>query len=393
MSSAIKVEGAFRRSGVTCALAFGIALSGCAPQIAQAPFPSRPDTVQPGDLLGPFDGQVLDAATQKPIPGATVYAGWGFEIGSGLSAPAGGASESVETDSDGRYHLPRLTDVPRGRTRVARVVVIIYKSGFVAWRSDRRFEDLSVRHDFSQTDNLAKLDRFPPGLSHSRHVRFAGGSGALKRALAGEVVEASLEESAGPARAAAASGPPLDASVLLSVDELKAVTGYTGAFTLEKLTDLPSTPTYGSQHFRAVGKPESFDAAIRVWKLPTEAGADRRYEALLREVPNVEERDETAGHIGDRELRGHDGKILAAATEDRDRHLVLELTCGVDLCRDLDQTEALLKRILSRTDRLSRPAGEKPEESPPEAAPEKSTPPPAEENPFQLTPPELKTPK
>ncbi|HEY7957118.1 MAG TPA: carboxypeptidase-like regulatory domain-containing protein [Polyangia bacterium] len=388
MSSAIKVAGP-----LLLAFWLGAGLVACAPQVAEAPFPRRPDTVEPGDLLGPFDGQVVDAATGKPIPDATVYAAWGYSVGRDLSAPAGGASESVQTDSDGRYHLPRLSDVPSGRFRIARVAIVIYKSGFIAWRSDRRFEDLSVRHDFSQTENLAKLDRFAPGLSHARHVRFVGGSGALKRALAGEVVEASLELSAGPAGQAAEAGPPLDASVLLSIDELKAVTGYAGTFTLERLTDLPSTATYGSHHFRAVGKPESFDAAIRVWKLKTEDQADRRYDSLLREVPNAESLDQVSGHPGDRALRGHDGKILAAATEDRGRHLVLELTCGVDLCRDLDQAEALLRRILARADRLDHPEAARPAsgtEPSPEKPTEETKTPPAEDNQFQLTPPELK---
>jgi hypothetical protein len=110
-------------------------------------------------------------------------------------------------------------------------------------------------------------------------------------------------------------------------------------------------------------------------------------------VPNVESLDEVAGHPGDRALRGHDGKILAAATEDRGRRLVLELTCGVDLCRDVDQAEALLRRILARADRLGHPEAAPPA-SGTEGAPEKPTEapktPPAEDNQFQLTPPELK---
>ena len=55
------------------------------------------------------------------------------------------------------------------------------------------------------------------------------------------------------------AGPPLDATPLLSVDELRAATQYAGELTTEKLTDLPTTPTYDSVHFKATGKPETFD--------------------------------------------------------------------------------------------------------------------------------------
>src|SRR3954468_10251066 len=57
----------------TLLLIFGAGLwAGCAPAIAEAPFPSRADTVMPGNLLGPFDGRVVDAANGKPIAGAIV---------------------------------------------------------------------------------------------------------------------------------------------------------------------------------------------------------------------------------------------------------------------------------------------------------------------------------
>jgi hypothetical protein len=365
-------------------------LAGCAGPVATAPFPARNDTSYPGDLLGAFDGRVVDAASGKPLPSAVVFASWGFETGRGLTAPAGAASVSTETDSDGRYEIPRLQHLPGGRTRVTSFTLIIYKRGYVVWRSDRRFEDLAPRHDFSQHLNVARLDRVPANLSHVEHVRFAGGGGVLRRAMAGELVEASLELSGGGAgisRGAAPEGPLLDAGPLLSLDELRAATGYAGEFTLEKLGDLPTTATYDSRHFRASGKPESFDAAIRVWKLPQASQLDARYQQLLREVPHAEPRDE----LGDRSLRGFDGKILAAATEDRARGVVIELTCGVDLCRDVEQAVALLKRVLPRADRLGQPAQEAPPEAAPEApAPTEKEKPREEENPFRLKPPELK---
>jgi hypothetical protein len=390
-SSDIKVTRAAVRTAVSAAvLATYIVATGCAAQVAQAPFSARNDTVAPGDLLGPFDGRVVDAASGKPISGAVVFGSWGFEVGHGLTAPSGASSVTTETDSDGRYVLPRLEKLPGSRSRVQRFTLVIYKRGFVAYRSDRRFDDGSVRHDFSQHLNLARLDPAQPSLSHVKHVLFAGGGAPIRRAMAGEIVQASLEASglggnAPPPGAAVAA--PLDASPLLSIDELKAVTGFAGDFTLGKLADLPSSPTYDSRHFRAVGKPESYDAALRVWKLPTAEAADAEYARLLKTVPHAAEKNE----LGDRSLRGYDGRILAAAAEDRARGVVIELTCGVDQCRDGEQAVALLKRVFARADKLVRAPEEKAapaaEEKTEEKTEEKSESP--STNPFQLKQPEL----
>jgi hypothetical protein len=371
---------------LSAALATGAA--GCAAPLGEAPFPLRPDTPLPGDLRGPFDGRVVDAATGRPIPGALVWAAWGFEVGRGLAGPAGSVSDGVETDSDGRYWIAPLRAWPGRRTRLASFTLIVYKPGYVAYRSDRRFDDLGVRHDFVQSGNLARLERFAAGLSHVRHVRFVGGGGALRRALAGEAVQASLELSgAAPTERAAAAtpgAPLLDASGLLSEDELRAVTRFEGPLATERLGDLPQTPSYDSKHFRAEGKPESFDAAIRIWKLAPEA-AEARYGTLLKEVPHAEPKDE----LGDRSLRGYDGRILAAAVLDREHGLAIELTCGVDLCRDAAQAVSLLRRVLGRAQRIGQAATTAPPPAPEPETPAPTEKPPAEENPFQLRPPEL----
>lgn len=372
---------------------------GCAPLLAEAPFSARPDTVEPGDLAGPFDGRVVDAATGHPVAGAIVFASWGLEVGRGLQAPAGAVTATVETDSDGRYLVDRLNSWPGRRTRVERFTLLVYKRGYVGYRSDRRFDDLGLRRDFSQKDNAVKLERYPSGLSHVKHVRFLGGGGALRTALSGEYTQASLEL-AGQAPKPDAPTPEralLDVSRLLSDDELRAVTGYGGKFTIDRLEDVPQSANYDSKHFRAEGKPESFDAAIRVWRLPTAQAADVRWRALAMEVPHAEE-----GHeLGDASLRGWDGRILAGATEKRELGLVIELTCGVDLCRDAAQAMALLRRVLARAERLdasAKPEGrelfEKPQrlETPSneEPSPEEPAGRPKQENPFQLRPPELR---
>src|SRR5438477_262232 len=87
----MKISRVFREIK-TLAVAMAM-LDACAAPVAQAPFPARPDTVEPGELTGPFDGQVKDSATGRPVAGATVAASWGFEIGRGLTGPAAAATQ------------------------------------------------------------------------------------------------------------------------------------------------------------------------------------------------------------------------------------------------------------------------------------------------------------
>jgi hypothetical protein len=374
---------------------------GCAPVVAEASFAARSDTVEPGDLLGPFSGQVLDVISSKPIPDAIVQGSWSFELGRGLTAPAGAQVATVVTDKEGLYRIERLREVPSAQARVVSFTLIIYKRGYVAYRSDRVFEPDRARTDFYQTRNVVRLERMTPSVSRVKHVRFVGGAGELKRALGSEIVEASLELTAGPPRPrvqTASAGPPLDISVLISVDELRAVTGFNGAFAIEKLGDYPTSESYDSRHFRAVNRSQTYDAAIRVWKLPPTA-ADARYLKLMSEIPHAEEKDE----MGDRSLRGYDdivegdkkGRIVAVAAEDRARGVVIELTCGLDQCRDADQAAALLRRVLARDDRLgSEPAAGKPVEgAPPESALPESKSPPEEKPPASKEPSEQPAPE
>ena len=63
-------------------------LSACGPVVENAPFSARPDTLRPGDLLGPFDGLVVDSETDRPLAGAAVSGAWAFERGIGLQGTA-----------------------------------------------------------------------------------------------------------------------------------------------------------------------------------------------------------------------------------------------------------------------------------------------------------------
>jgi hypothetical protein len=336
-------------------------VGGCAPIVDRASFPDRPDSLRPGDLLGPFDGLVLDSETERPVGGATVAASWAFERGIGLTGPLGAREVVVETGADGRYRIPALDELPSGgSTRIRRFTLIVYHRGHVGWRSDRRFPEGRARRDFSQRGNRVRLDKWQPALLHHRHLVFLGGGDAVRAAAAWEVQPASLELEGGapgaPGAPVQAAGPKtLNAAPLLSEDEVRGVTGYAGKFEVGKLTDLASTEFYDSRHFKAAGKPESFDVALRVWLLGA-AGAEAQYRKLLGELPGAKAADE----IGDASLRAKTGDVAGLAFLLRDRGAVVSVTCGVSQCPDPEMILRLGKLVESHLGELPAVPGAEP---------------------------------
>jgi hypothetical protein len=329
-----------------------ILVGGCGPIVERAPFSYRPDTMTPGDLLGPFEGTVVDGDTDRPLSGAVVAASWAFERGTGLEGPAGSEEVVTETGADGRYHVPVLTKLPSGLSmRVRRFSLIVYARGYVGWRSDRRFPDGRIRRDFSQRGNRVRLEKWRDTLYHHKHLVFLGGGSAIQAASQWELQPAALElEGVRPTRAAAltepgaeavaAGPPPLNVVPLLNEDELRGVTGYAGAFIAGKLTDLPTTEFYDSRHFKAEGRPESYDVGLRVWRLGP-AGADAQYRKLLTQLPGAEARDE----IGDASLRARTGDVFGLAFLSRERGIVVSLSCGANQCTEASQLLRLAKLI------------------------------------------------
>jgi hypothetical protein len=342
-------------------------IAGCAPIVERAPFGDRPDSLRPGDLLGPFDGQVLDSESDRPVGGATVAASWAFERGVGLVGPAGAREVVVETGADGRYRIPSLSPLPTGAsTRVRRFTLLVYHRGHVGWRSDRRFPGGAARHDFAQHGNRIRLDKWQPGFSHHQHLVFLGGGDAIRTAAAWEVQPASLElEGKAPGTFGAAPGGPaaavnaLDISKLLSEDEVRGVTGYASGFDVGKLSDLPTTEFYDSRHFKAVGKPESYDVALRVWLLGTVA-AEAQYRKLLAELPGATVSDE----IGDTSLRARTPDVSGLAFLQRDRGVVVSVTCGIAQCPDPAMVLRLGKLVESHLVELPPAPGSAPAEPP-----------------------------
>lgn len=353
--------------GVVSVLAGGFLWSCSVPASARpAPFRIRPDSVEPGSLMGPFSGRVLDAANRTPIAGALVYAAWSMESAGGPSAPAGVHEVVASTNAAGGYDIPQLKHLPSG-VRVTDFTLLVYRRGFIAYRSDRRFQDFGTRLDFAQTSNQILLERWRSELSHARHLRYIGGGNAVAGLTQWEADEAAAELSdesrgrRGLRDNTAARGPLLVAAQLLSGGDIKSLTKYDGDFETGPLSDEPDTATYSSQHFKALGRAETWDVALRMWRL--DAGAvQERYEELTSTLPGVTEKDE----IGSRSFRASESSIRGVGFLDGPRGVVVLLTCGSNQCTE-ENALALAQTVYDRikvlvpdgTPRVEAPAEEK----------------------------------
>jgi hypothetical protein len=338
-----------------------LCVAGCGPIIENAPFSVRPDSLSPGDMLGPFDGTVVDAETDRPIASATVAASWAFERGIGFSGPAGMRDFSVETNADGRYQIPTPSDLPSGgSTRLRRFTLVVYRRGYVGYRSDFKFGSNEIRHDFSQHVNKVRLEKWQSTLEHRAHIAFLGGGPAIGKASAWEAQPASLEcEGLAPGHVAEATraesrGPLsaqlLDASPLLSVEEVRGVTGFAGDFEVGRLLDKVRSESYDSRHFKAKGKPEAFDVGVRVWLVGSVA-AEAQFQKLEGELPAAMVTEE----IGDRSVRARGGDVLGLAFLLREKGMVIQISCGASQCTEAAMVLRLAKLVESHLSELSMP--------------------------------------
>jgi hypothetical protein len=334
---------------------------GCGPTIGQAPFAARPDTLQPGDLMGPFDGTVVDTETERPIAGATIAASWAFEHGLGLRGPGGIREASVETGADGRYRIESPDDVPTGSSmRLRRFTLVVYRRGYVGYRSDFKLNG-DQRHDFSQHANKVRLEKWQPSFEHRHHLGFLGGGQAIAKAAAWEAQPASLEnegveiphvgESSEQGALAKKEEAMLDASPLLSAEEVKGVTGYAGEFEVGRLLDRVRSDVYDSKHFKAKGKAEAFDVAVRVWAAGP-AAATSQFQRLVAELPAASPTEE----IGDRSVRARGGDVLGLAFLLRERGLVVQISCGKSQCTEPGMVLRLAKLVESHIGELKMPS-------------------------------------
>jgi hypothetical protein len=322
--------------------------------IRTAPFRARPDAADPGSLRGPFTGRVLDATTKAPIAGALVYAAWTLERGTALAEPAGSREVVGSTDAGGNYRITTVPSLPAG-ARITDFTLLVYKRGYIAYRSDRRFHDLGPRMDFAQGGNQVLLERWRNELSHARHLRFVGSGTAVAALTQWELADASAElegkRVAGDDLRPGREGNYVVAAQLLSDNDIKARTKYDGQFETGPLSDEPDTATYSSQHFKALGRPESWDVAIRLWRLDP-AKAQERYEELLTQLPGVTEKDD----IASRSFVANENEIRGVGFLDGTRGVVVLITCGVNQCTNVDDVASLAANVFNKLKQVV-PAG------------------------------------
>jgi len=220
-----------RRLLALCVLVAVIGLNGCLGPVAKAPFSRRVGSGQPGSLIGPFDGQVLDQSTGSPISSVLVIGTWTFQENNSLSVPESSHTATAITSSDGTYALPSLPSGRQFAGLLRRFTLVAYKAGFVGYRSDLHFSDRLVRRDFVQHGNVIRLDRFPQNESHVRHLVFLGQSAELRSVCQTETVAA--------ARELGQSAPSLSPSPSLSTDPLAVEAGKTTEPTKDPSSDGP----------------------------------------------------------------------------------------------------------------------------------------------------------
>ena len=327
-------------------------LNPTAPRTAS--FRQRPDSVHPGSLEGPFTGRVVAAGTGRPIRDALVYATWSYLTGYGLAREHAYQDFHGTTTVDGYYYIPQVTDIanrkrlPQG-ARLTDFRLLIYKRGYAAYRSDRKFSNGKQRFDFVQRHNKVRLQLWNTRASHTEHLSYLGSAPSLRTAIAWERTQASSQQTSpnnpvpriSPTRAF--SKEQITAATLLDEDTIKEITGYKGTFQIGPLADTPNTEHYSSQHFKATDQEaseESYDLAIRMWKLKREQ-ANTHYDQLLSNLGKPQQ----PNTIATRSFHVTEQGILGVGFWDEPRGLVVLLSCGAKQCAHLDIATKIAQSI------------------------------------------------
>lgn len=336
-------------------------------------FAGAQDRSTAASLLGPFDGQVVDATTSAPVSGATVVALWTYDEGRGLTHAAGTVVETFMTDAAGRYKIPAVD--PRTEVGLQRLVafdLIVYKRGYVSYRSDADF-DGRARLDFVQRHHRVELRKWRETDSHANHLAFLRPPAELERQVAWErgaanealylaqtrtrptsASEAGGAEASSQATSQAGSEDAvpaialLDARPLLPPEEVKRRTGIPTSFQVKDLGDLTRTHFYHGVHLEASIAGEDSDVAYRVWKDPP-GGLEVVRETFEASLPGVQPTSE----IVDPTWIYDQDDVRAVAFLDQERSIGVLLTCGPAQCIDVETALILAKFIYNRLDQLS----------------------------------------
>jgi len=114
-----------------------------------------------------LSGQVVDARTGQPIPGAVVLGVWTRAGGlPGLATTKLVAVKETETDAQGRFVLDRPAPLSSDEESVT-----AYKFGYIAWNNLFVFPSSARRSD-NRVPRRIPLETFPVMESHRRHLSF-----------------------------------------------------------------------------------------------------------------------------------------------------------------------------------------------------------------------------
>jgi hypothetical protein len=334
-------------------------MAGCAPLVRPSTFVGARDQVTDSTLLGPFDGQVVDLATGEPIADAVVVGTWAYDRGDGFIGPYGSETYSTTTDAAGRYRVPPARLSVRGGTvRLVAFHLVVYKRGFLGYRSDALYEG-GARSDFTVRHNRVELRKWRETDSHAEHLLFLAAPRALRRGTLWEQDLANLDlfrklGGAGKAADDPEAGKPaqkaaewLDATALLSPDEVRLRTGYPDNFEISDLPDLERKSFYHGVHFQAVGREEAYDIAFRVWRAPPN-GLDPIRDTIKETMGAVKVTSEITPETYVLSAEG----VQAVAFIDTDASVGVLLSCGDEQCGDIDTAIILAKTLHRNLDKL-----------------------------------------
>ncbi len=330
--------------------------TGCAPLVRPSTFVGARDQVTDATLVGPFDGQVVDAATSEPIADAVVVGVWSYDRGDGFIGPYGSETYNTTSDATGRYRIPPAKLSVRGGTvRLVSFHLVVYKRGFLGYRSDALYEG-GARTDFTVRHNRVDLRKWRETDSHAEHLLFLASPRPLRKGTLWEqdLANVDLFRKLGGAGDIVAEQTPvqqtaewLDASAVLSPDEVRLRTGFPDNFQIGDITDLERKSFYHGVHFQAVGREETWDIAYRVWKVPP-GGLDPVIATIQETMGQVQ----PTGEITPETWILATAEVQAVAFVDRDAQVGVMLSCGSQQCHDIETAIILAKTIHRNLERL-----------------------------------------